>query len=35
MLPWWAAGFAFIGVELLAHLVPAVRRTPNFYRGDG
>jgi hypothetical protein len=33
--PWWAAGVGFIAVELLAHLVLALRRRPNFYGGDG
>jgi hypothetical protein len=32
---WWMAGLAFIGIELIAHAVLALRRCPNFYNGRG
>jgi hypothetical protein len=32
---WWLGGFAFIGLELLAHLVLQVRGRSNFYNGRG
>jgi hypothetical protein len=32
---WWLGGLAFIGVELLAHLVLELRGRPNFYDGRG
>ncbi|HZZ42151.1 MAG TPA: hypothetical protein VFE58_04380 [Tepidisphaeraceae bacterium] len=32
---WWGAGLAFIGIELIAHLVLQFRRRPNFYNGRG
>ena len=31
---WWLGGVGFIGIELIAHAVLAVRGAPNFYRGD-
>jgi hypothetical protein len=31
---WWLGGFAFIAVELFVHALLALRRRPNFYRGD-
>jgi hypothetical protein len=33
--PWWAAGVAFIGVELVAHFALSMRNRPSFFRGDG
>ena len=33
--PWWIGGVAFIGVELVAHLVFLLRRRPSFYDGRG
>jgi hypothetical protein len=30
---WWLGGLAFIGVELVAHLVLRLRGRPNFYDG--
>jgi hypothetical protein len=32
---WWLGGLAFIGVELVAHLVLHLRGRPNFYNGRG
>lgn len=32
---WWVGGLAFIGVELVAHLVLRLRGRPNFYDGRG
>jgi hypothetical protein len=32
---WWVGGFAFITVELIAHLVLQLRGRPNFYNGLG
>jgi hypothetical protein len=32
---WWLAGVAFIGIELVAHLVLQWRRCPSFYNGLG
>ena len=32
---WWLGGFAFIGIELIAHLVLQLRGRPNFYNGLG
>jgi hypothetical protein len=32
---WWIGGFAFIGVELLAHLALQLRGRPSFYNGCG
>lgn len=34
-LVWWRAGFVFIGVELVAHLVLQVRGRASFYNGRG
>lgn len=31
---WWLGGFAFIGLELLAHLVLQLRGRPSFYNGQ-
>lgn len=33
--PWWVAGLAFIGVELVAHLALHVRGRPSIYDGQG
>ncbi len=33
--PWWLGSVLFIGVELVAHAVLAIRRCPNFYDGRG
>jgi hypothetical protein len=33
--PWWAAGLAFVGVELLVHLLVRARGAPSFYDGRG
>jgi hypothetical protein len=33
--PWWMAGLAFVGVELLVHLLLRVRGLPSFYDGRG
>ena len=30
---WWLGGFAFIGIELVAHLVLQLRGRPSFYNG--
>jgi hypothetical protein len=32
---WWVAGFAFIGIELVAQLVLHVRGRPSFINGRG
>jgi len=32
---WWLVGLAFIGIELLAHLVLQWRGQPSFYNGRG
>lgn len=32
---WWLAGLAFIGIELVAHLVLQLRGRPSFYNGRG
>lgn len=32
---WWVAGFAFIGIELVAHLILEWRGCPSFYNGRG
>jgi hypothetical protein len=32
---WWIGGLAFIGLELLVHLVLHLRGTPSFYDGRG
>jgi hypothetical protein len=32
---WWVGGLAFIGIELVAHLVLQLRGRPNFYNGRG
>jgi hypothetical protein len=32
---WWLGGLAFIGVELVAHLVLQARGRPSFYNGRG
>jgi hypothetical protein len=32
---WWVGGFAFIGIELVAHLVLYARGRPSFYTGRG
>jgi hypothetical protein len=32
---WWMGAPAFVGIELAVHGVLALRRRPNFYRGDG
>ena len=32
---WWLSGFAFIAIELIAHLVLHLRGRPNFYNGLG
>jgi hypothetical protein len=33
--PWWMAGIAFVGVELLVHLLLRARGLPSFYDGRG
>jgi hypothetical protein len=33
--PWWMAGIAFVGVELLVHLLLRVRGELSFYDGRG
>jgi hypothetical protein len=33
--PWWVAGVAFIGVELVAHAVLQARGRPSFFTGRG
>jgi hypothetical protein len=32
---WWVGGIAFIGIELVAHLVLELRGRPSFYNGRG
>jgi hypothetical protein len=32
---WWIGGLAFIGIELVAHLVLSLTGRPNFYNGRG
>lgn len=32
---WWLGGLAFIGVELVAHLVLQLRGQPSFFNGRG
>ena len=32
---WWLGGLAFIGIELVAHLVLQLRGRPSFYDGRG
>jgi hypothetical protein len=32
---WWIGGVAFIGLELVVHLIPQLRGKPNFYNGRG
>ena len=32
---WWLGGLAFIGIELVAHLVLQLRGQPSFYNGRG
>lgn len=32
---WWLGGIAFIGIELIAHLVLQLRGRPSFYNGRG
>lgn len=32
---WWLGGLAFIGIELLVHLVLQSRHRPSFYNGRG
>jgi hypothetical protein len=32
---WWIGGVAFIGIELIAHLVLQLRGRPSFYNGRG
>ena len=32
-LVWWIGGLAFIGIELVAQLVPHLRGQPSFYDG--
>ena len=31
--PWWLGGPIFVAVELLVHVLPQLRRQPNFYNG--
>lgn len=32
---WWLGGLAYIGIELVAHLVLQLRGRPSFYNGRG
>ena len=32
---WWLGGIAFIGIEMIVHLVVQLRGRPNFYNGRG
>jgi hypothetical protein len=32
---WWVGAPLCVGLELVAHSMLALRRCPNFYRGDG
>jgi hypothetical protein len=34
-IAWWIRGLAFIGIELVAHLVLQLRGRPSFYNGRG
>ncbi len=34
-LPWWVGGAAFIGIELMAHLIMQFRGRNNFFNGRG
>lgn len=34
-LAWWVGGVAFIGIELVVHLVLQLRGRDNFYNGRG
>jgi hypothetical protein len=33
--PWWTGGAAFVGLELLVHLLLHTRGEPSFYDGRG
>jgi hypothetical protein len=33
--PWWVGGLAFIGIELVPHLIFQLRGRPSFYNGRG
>jgi hypothetical protein len=33
--PWWAGGVAFVGLELVVHLLLFARGQPSFYNGRG
>jgi hypothetical protein len=33
--PWWAGGVAFVGLELVVHLLLLARGQPSFYNGRG
>ncbi len=35
LLPWWVGGLAFVGVELVIHLLLRARGAPSFYDGRG
>jgi hypothetical protein len=32
---WWAGGLAFVGLELVVHLLLLARRQPSFFNGRG
>lgn len=32
---WWMAGFAFIGIEVVAHMVLQLRHRPSLFNGRG
>ncbi|MDB5292193.1 MAG: hypothetical protein JWL69_3434, partial [Phycisphaerales bacterium] len=32
---WWVGGLAFVGIELVVHLVLQLRGRPSFYNGRG
>jgi hypothetical protein len=34
-LPWWVGGVAFVGAELVVHLLLQLRGRPSFYNGRG
>jgi hypothetical protein len=34
-LTWWAGGAAFVGIELVMHLLIQLRGQPSFYNGRG
>ncbi len=34
-LTWWVGGAAFVGIELVMHLLMQFRGQPNFYNGRG